>query len=162
MGQWMDGYMAKLDAIRRENRDGGGAGRMALLKDLGKLSARERIGKLLDPGSFEEIGSAVRDLRAPYDGKMRPSPSEGIVMGFGRVNGRPVMTYGFDFTVMSGSLGDQAAWKLADLVEMAGQRRMPVIGMIDSAGERISIERRRFGHERTEHADPQLQPVFPV
>jgi len=140
MGQWMDGYLAKLDDIHQENLNGGGAERMALLKGLGKLCARERIDKLLDPGSFEEIGSPVRDHRAPYDGKMRPSPAEGIVMGYGKINGRPVMTYSFDFTVMSGSLGDQAAWKLADLVEIAGQRRMPVIGMIDSAGERISMK----------------------
>jgi len=61
-------------------------------------------------------------------------------MGFGKVNGDPVMIYSMDFTVMSGSLGDQAAWKLADLTTMAGEKQMPLIGIIDSAGERLSIK----------------------
>lgn len=140
MGQWMNGYLEKLEGIRRENLIGGGEEKMAALKDLGKLSARERIDLLADEGSFEEFGSMVRDHRQPFDGQVRPSPSEGIVMGAARVKGRPVLVYAFDFTVMSGSLGDQAAWKLADLVEMAGQRRMPLVGIIDSAGERLSLK----------------------
>ncbi len=140
MGTWMNGYMDKLAAVRRENLEGGGPERMALMQTLGKLSARERIDRLVDTGSFEEMGSVVRDHRQPFDGKARPSPGEGIVMGFATVAERPVMVYSFDFTVMSGSLGDQAAWKLADLMEMAGQRQMPIIGMIDSAGERLSLK----------------------
>jgi acetyl-CoA carboxylase carboxyltransferase component len=140
MGQWMNGYLEKLDKIRQENLDGGGPEKMAALRGLGKLSARARVDLLADEGSFEEFGSLVRDHRAPFDGQLRPSPSEGIVMGAARVGGRPVMVYSFDFTVMSGSLGDQAAWKLADLVEMAGQRKMPLVGIIDSAGERLSLK----------------------
>jgi len=135
----MDGYLEKLELNRLENLTGGGAERIELQRSLGKLTARERIDELVDPGSFDEIGSLVRDSRSPYDGKDRPSPSEGIVMGFGRVTGRPVMLFSMDFTVMSGSLGDQAAWKLSDLTAMAGRRRLPLIGMIDSAGERLSL-----------------------
>jgi acetyl-CoA carboxylase carboxyltransferase component len=140
MGEWMNGHMEKLAKMRSENQAGGGSEPMARQKSLGKLTARERIHALLDPESFDEIGSAVRDHRRPMDGRMRPSPAEGVVMGFGRISGRPAAVYSFDFTVMSGSLGDQAAWKLADLIEMAGQRGMPVVGMIDSAGERISMK----------------------
>jgi len=140
MGTWMNGYMDKLAAVRRENLEGGGPDRMALIHKLGKLTARERIDRLVDAGSFEELGSIVRDHRHPLDGTLRPSPGEGIVMGSATVYERPVMVYSFDFSVMSGSLGDQAAWKLADLMEMAGQRQMPIIGMIDSAGERLSIK----------------------
>jgi acetyl-CoA carboxylase carboxyltransferase component len=139
MGKWMDGYLERLENNRRENLTGGGRDRIDLQHSLGKLTARERIEKLVDAGSFDEIGSLVRDGRPPYDGQARPSPGEGVVMGFGKVNGRPVMLFSMDFTVMSGSLGDQAAWKLSDLVVMAGKRRLPLIGMIDSAGERLSL-----------------------
>lgn len=140
MGQWMNGYLEKLEAIRRENLAGGGQEKMAELAKFGKRSARERIDLLADSGSFEEFGSMVRDHRAPFDGQLRPSPSEGIVMGAARIGGRPVLVYAFDASVMSGSLGDQAAWKLADLVQMAGERKMPLVGIVDSAGERLSLK----------------------
>ena len=140
MGKWMDGYLEKLANVKEANIKGGGEDRAALMSQLGKLTARERIDKLLDKGSFEEIGSAVTDTRPSFDGKDRLSPSDGVVMGFGEVDGRSVMLYSIDYTVMSGAIGDQAVWKLADLVKMAGQNRMPIIGMIDSAGERISFK----------------------
>jgi acetyl-CoA carboxylase carboxyltransferase component len=143
MGKWMDGYLEKLERNRLDNLTAGGEERIALQHSLGKLTARERIEKLVDAGTFDEVGSLVRDNRPPYDGKARPSPGEGVVMGFAKVKGRPVMLFSMDFTVMSGSLGDQAAWKLADLTVMAGERRLPLIGMIDSAGERLSL---RDGH----------------
>ncbi len=140
MGKWMDGYLKKLSQLREENLNGGGEDRAAVQRRLGKLTARERIDRLADPGSFEEIGSAVRDTRPPFDGKSRLSPGDGIVMGLARVDGRQVMLYALDFTVMSGSIGDQAAWKLVDLVKMAGQLRVPLIGIFDSAGERLSMK----------------------
>jgi acetyl-CoA carboxylase carboxyltransferase component len=139
MGKWMDGYLERLDLNRLENLTGGGSERIDLQHSLGKLTARERIDLLVDAGTFDEIGSLVRDSRPPYDGNARPSPAEGVIMGFGKVNGRPIMLFSMDFTVMSGSLGDQAAWKLSDLTVMAAKRRLPLIGIIDSAGERLSL-----------------------
>jgi acetyl-CoA carboxylase carboxyltransferase component len=136
----MDGYLQKLSKIRTECLEGGGPERVKVQHELGKLTARERIEKLLDPGTFEELGSVVRDTRPPYDGKERPSPGDGVVMGFGKVDGRPLMVFSMDFTVMSGSLGDQAAWKLAELMEMSAKMRVPVVGMFDSAGLRISFK----------------------
>jgi acetyl-CoA carboxylase carboxyltransferase component len=140
MGKWMNGYLDKLSRDRQENLEGGGKERLELQHQLGKLTARERIEKLVDAGTFEEIGSIVRDTRPPFDGKFRSSPSDGVVMGFAEVSGRPITLFSFDFSVMSGSLGDQAAWKLADLTAMAGEKQIPLIGMIDSAGERLSIK----------------------
>ena len=139
MGDWMDGYMQQLAKVRQRNQEGGGQDRIDLIHKLGKLTARERIEQILDTGSFEEIGSVVRDTRPPLDGKKRPDPADGIVMGFGKAAGRPVALYALDFSVMSGSLGDQAAWKLADLTAMAGDRGMPLVGIVDSAGERLSF-----------------------
>ncbi len=140
MGQWMDSYLDRLEGVRRENLEGGGRERLEVQGRFGKLTARERIDLLVDPGTFDEMGSIVTDSRAPFDGKRRPSPSDGVVMGLARVNGSPVALYSMDFSVMSGSLGDQAAWKLVDLTKMAGQNQMPLISIIDSAGERLSIK----------------------
>ena len=140
MGQWMDGYLSRLERIRRENQAGGGEKRLQEIRDLGKLGARERLEKLTDPGSFEEIGSLVNDLRLPCDGRKRPSPADGVVMGLGSVRGRRAAVYALDFSVMSGSLGDQAVWKMNDLTKMAGQMGIPLIGLIDSAGERLSLK----------------------
>ena len=140
MGKWMDGYQKRLAGIRQENLDGGGPERQEIQRGLGKLTARERIDLLVDEGSFEEFGSLVRDTRPPFDGAVRPSASDGVIMGYARVNGRQVLVYAMDFTVMSGSLGDQAAWKLADLMKTAGQNRVPIIGIFDSAGERLSLK----------------------
>lgn len=140
MGQWMNSFLDRLDGVRRENLAGGGKERLGLQGKLGKLTARKRIDLLVDPGTFDEIGSFVTDSRTPFDGKTRPTPSDGVVMGLAKVNGSPVALYSMDFSVMSGSLGDQAAWKLVDLTKMAGQNQMPLISIIDSAGERLSIK----------------------
>jgi len=140
MGKWMDDYLAKLNRLRGESLEMGGRERVSVQHGLGKLTARERIERLADPGSFEELGSAARDTRPPWDGVLRPSPGDGVVMGLARISGRQVMLYAMDFTVMSGSLGDQGAWKLAELTKMAGQLRVPLVGMIDSAGERLGMK----------------------
>jgi acetyl-CoA carboxylase carboxyltransferase component len=140
MGVWMDSYLERLEAVRRQNLEGGGKEYIDQIHQLNKLTARERIDRLLDEDTFEEIGSLVTDTRPPLDGKERPDPSEGVVMGFGRIDGRYVAVYAMDFSVMSGSLGDQAAWKLADMTAMAGDRGMPLIGIIDSVGERLSFK----------------------
>ena len=140
MGEWMNGYLEKLEANRKENLAGGGTERIEQQHKLGKLTARERIEKLVDPGSFEELGSLVREFRAGLDGEAKPSPSDGVIMGLAKVHGRPIMVYSIDFTVMSGSIGDQGIWKIAELIEMAGQEQMPIIGMFDTAGSRISFK----------------------
>ena len=145
MGKWMDGYLEKLAANRRENLEAGGQDRIELQHQLGKLTARERIELLADPGTFEEMGSLVREFRFSLEGDAKPSPSDGVVMGSAEVNGRPVMVYSLDFTVMSGSIGDQGVWKIAELVQMAGQAQLPIIGMFDSAGSRFSFKRGYVG-----------------
>jgi acetyl-CoA carboxylase carboxyltransferase component len=131
MGQWMNGYLEKLAINRQENLEAGGQEAIALQHELGKLTARERIELLADPGSFEEMGSLVRAVRVSADTDARPSPADGVVMGTIEINGRKAMVYSMDFTVMSGSFGDQGIWKIAELVQMAGQEQMPLIGIFD-------------------------------
>ena len=75
MGKWMNGYLAKLAANRQENMDAGGTQRIDLQHQLGKLTARERIEQLVDPRSFEEMGSLVREFRAGIAGEAKPSPA---------------------------------------------------------------------------------------
>jgi len=137
----MDGYLEKLAANEKENLEGGGPDRISLQHNLGKLTARERIEYLADPGSFHDMGSLVRDIRTQLGELVKPSPSDGVVMGTARVNGRQTMIYATDFTVMSGAVGDQGVWKIAELVQMAGQEQVPIIGIFDSAGSRISLTR---------------------
>ncbi len=140
MGKWMNSYLDKLTANRRENAEAGGPQRIELQHQLGKLTARERIEYLTDHDSFEELGSMVREFRFGLEGEPKPSPSDGVIMGVAQVQGKPVMVYSLDFTVMSGSIGDQGIWKIAELIEMAGNQQMPVIGIFDSAGSRISFK----------------------
>ena len=136
----MDSYLAKFSKLQQENLAGEANKGFQRQHDLGKLTARQRIHCLADPGTFEEIGSLIRDNRQPFDGKERPSRGDGIITGLAKVHGRPIVLYSMDFTVMSGSLGDQAAWKLSDLTRMAGQMQQPLIGIIDSGGERLSFK----------------------
>ncbi|MBW1787898.1 MAG: propionyl-CoA carboxylase [Deltaproteobacteria bacterium] len=140
MGQWMDGYLEKLEKNRQESLAGGGQDRIDLQHSLGKLTARERIERLADPGTFNEMGSLTRMHEPIPDPKAKPSPGDGVVMGTICINGRKAMVYSMDFTVMSGSFGDQGIWKIAELVQMAGQGQMPLIGIFDSAGSRISMK----------------------
>jgi len=86
-----------------------------------------------------ELGSLVRDPRTVAGEHEKPSPSDGVVMGAAEVNGRQVLVYATDFTVMSGSLGEQGVWKIAELVQMAGQQQVPIIGIFDAVGSRIGF-----------------------
>ena len=140
MGEWMNGYLKRLEKNWEENQTGGGKDRIEVQHSLGKLTARERIDRLVDPGSFEELGSLVRDPYARLASIPKPSPSDGVVMGQAKIKNRPVMVYALDYTVMSGSIGDQGVWKIAELVQMAGQAQIPIIGMIDSAGSRLTFK----------------------
>jgi len=145
MGQWMDGYLERLVKSRQECMDAGGKERIEVQHSLGKLTARERIERLVDPGTFEDIGSQVRDTRHSFGEGGKLNPADGVSMGFGKVNGRTVMVYSVDFTIESGSIGDQGVWKIAELIQMAGQEQIPVIGMIDSAGSRFGFEKGAVG-----------------
>ncbi|MBW2284608.1 MAG: propionyl-CoA carboxylase, partial [Deltaproteobacteria bacterium] len=119
MSEWMNGFMDQLAANRKENLEGGGQAAIALQHELGKMTARERIDYLVDEGTFVELGSRTRDPRNDLGELTKPSPSDGVVMGAAEISGRQVMVYAMDFTVMSGSLGEQGVWKMAELVKMA-------------------------------------------
>src|SRR6186997_3577083 len=105
--------------------------------DRGKLTARERIEKLLDPGSFEELDTFVRHRTSDF-GMLDNRPwGDAVVTGHGTIDGRPVAVFSQDFTVFGGSLGEVMADKMCKVMDLAAKIGCPVIGINDSGGARI-------------------------
>ena len=127
----------QLEQIRSEASSGGGEARIAAQHAKNKLTARERIEQLIDPGTFQEIGMFVTH-RASGLGMEKTHPyTDGVVTGWGKVDGRLVYVFAQDFTIMGGSVGEAHGMKIANLLDMARQNGAPVIGLNDSGGARI-------------------------
>jgi len=125
----------QLKILREQSRMGGGEKRIARQHEKGKMTARERIAELLDPASFHELEPFVaQDLAAEAD---LASAANGVVTGYGQINGRKVFVYAQDFTVMGGSLGINQSRKICRVMDLAAQNGAPIIGLIDSGGARI-------------------------
>ena len=105
--------------------------------DKGKLTARERIEKLLDPGSFQELDTFVRHRTAEFDMQKNRPWGDAVVTGHGTIDGRPVCVFSQDFTVFGGSLGEVMAEKMCKIMDLAAKIGCPVIGINDSGGARI-------------------------
>src|SRR5919206_505491 len=105
--------------------------------DKGKLTARERIDKLLDPGSFEELDTLVRHRTYEFDMQKRRPWGDAVVTGWGTIDGRPVAVFSQDFTVFGGSLGEVMGEKMCKVMDLAAKIGCPVIGLNDSGGARI-------------------------
>ncbi|GIK78837.1 MAG: acyl-CoA carboxylase subunit beta [Acidobacteria bacterium] len=103
----------------------------------GKLTARERIEKLLDPGSFEELDTFVRHRTSDFDMEKNRPWGDAVVTGYGQIDGRTVFVFSQDFTVFGGSLGEVMAEKMVKVMDMAAKVGAPVIGLNDSGGARI-------------------------
>ncbi|RKY18585.1 MAG: methylmalonyl-CoA carboxyltransferase [Planctomycetota bacterium] len=126
------------DELRRRAEQalvGGGAARLAAQHERGKLSARERLDLLLDEGSFQEFGRLIQGRIEAFGYK--PLPTDGVVTGFGTIEGRPVGVFSQDFTIAGGSLGEAHAAKIVTLMQRALKLGVPVIGLNDSGGARI-------------------------
>lgn len=132
--------MDKLNDLQyRRNviEQGGGADKIKKQHESGKLTARERILMLLDEGSFIEIDAFVKHRCTEFDMPSTEAPGEGVVTGYGTVDGRLVYVYAQDFTVIGGSLGEMHAKKICKVMDMALKMGAPIIGMNDSGGARI-------------------------
>ncbi|MCF8450478.1 MAG: acyl-CoA carboxylase subunit beta [Taibaiella sp.] len=121
----------------QEAMKGGGDKRIADQHKKGKLTARERLQLLLDEGSFEEIGMLVTHRSYDFGMEKEVYPGDGVVTGYGTVNGRLVYVYSQDFTVFGGSLSETHAEKIVKIMELAMQNGAPVVGLNDSGGARI-------------------------
>ncbi len=133
----MKDILDKLEDRRAEARLGGGARRIAAQHAKGKLTARERVEALLDEGSFEEFDLFVTHRCIDFGMEETKYPGDGVVTGWGTINGRQVYVFSQDFTVFGGSLSETHAQKICKIMDMAVQNGAPVIGINDSGGARI-------------------------
>jgi len=127
----------KLIELRKNSKLGGGEKRIAKQHEKGKLTARERLTELLDPASFHELEPFVEQYPGFPDTDGSESIINGVVTGYGQINGRKVFVYAQDFTVMGGSLGEMQSHKICRIMDLAAQNGAPIIGLIDSGGARI-------------------------
>jgi propionyl-CoA carboxylase beta chain len=133
----MQDILSRLEEKRRAAAAGGGEKRTAAQHAKGKLTARERLEVLLDPGSFEEWGMFVEHRSQDFGMAEQKIPGDGVVTGFGTVNGRLVFVFSQDFTVFGGSLSEAHAEKICKVMDEAMKVGAPVIGLNDSGGARI-------------------------
>jgi propionyl-CoA carboxylase beta chain len=133
----MQTILDELEARRAAARLGGGQTRIDAQHRKGKLTARERIDVLLDPGSFEELDMYVEHNCVDFGMEATRIPGDGVVTGSGTVNGRLVFVFSQDFTVFGGSLSERHAQKICKIMDMAMKVGAPVIGLNDSGGARI-------------------------
>jgi len=133
----LDDKLKHLQERREKTYTGGGEQRVKAQHDKGKLTARERLEKLLDSGSFVEIGTFSQTGLEDASSLDYPNPGEGVVTGYGTILGRRIYVYAQDFTVAGGSLGEVHARKICRVQDLAAQNGTPIIGLNDSGGARI-------------------------
>ena len=133
----MHDIIQALEAKRDAARQGGGAARIEAQHRKGRLTARERIEVLLDPGSFVEWDMFVEHRCVDFGMAERRVPGDGVVTGYGTINGRLMFVFSQDFTVFGGSLSESHAEKICKVMDHAAKMGAPVIGLNDSGGARI-------------------------
>ena len=133
----MQDILRQLEEKRAQARAGGGERRVKAQHDKGKLTARERLDVLLDPGSYEEWDMFVEHRCSDFGMAEQKIPGDGVVTGYGTINGRLVFVFSQDFTVFGGSLSAAHGEKIAKIMDQAMKVGAPVIGLNDSGGARI-------------------------
>ena len=136
----MTGNSDKIDELRRRkarSKSGGGQKRISAQHAKGKMTARERIQELLDEDSFTEVDALVEHRCRDFDMDRNVIPGDGVVCGYGTIDGRLVYCFAQDFTVYGGSLGEMHGLKICKILDMALKTGAPVIGLNDSGGARI-------------------------
>jgi acetyl-CoA carboxylase carboxyltransferase component len=132
-----DPRILELRAMREKVRQGGGQERIATQHAKGKLTARERLDLLLDAGTFNELEPFIVHQGDEMGIASEKYPGDGVVTGYGLINGRTVYVYAQDFTVYGGTLGEMQSRKICRMMDLAVRNGVPVIGLLDSGGARI-------------------------
>ncbi len=133
----MRDIIEEVEQRRAEARLGGGQKRIDAQHAKGKLTARERLDVLLDEGSFEEYDMYKTHRCTDFGMEAQVYPGDGVITGWGTINGRPVYVFSQDFTVFGGSLSETHAEKICKIMDLAVQNGAPLIGLNDSGGARI-------------------------
>src|SRR6201988_5249730 len=129
--------LAQLEELRQEAIHAGSESAVAKQHERGKYTARERVEKLLDPGSFQELDTFVRHRTYEFDMQKNRPMGDAVVTGHGTIDGRRVCVFSQDVTVFGGSLGEVIAEKMCKITDLAAKIGCPVIGINDSGGARI-------------------------
>ncbi len=133
----MRDLVENLKEMEKKIELGGGESKIAKQHEKGKLTTRERLEILLDPGTFVEVDKFVKHRNTYFGLDKMELPADGVVTGIGEISGRKVAVYSQDFTVMGGSLGEMHAKKIAKVMDLAMKMGIPIIGINDSGGARI-------------------------
>ena len=136
----MKSMQEKVEDLRERGKlaaQGGGAARVEAQHKKGKLTARERIEGLLDPGTFRELDRFVTHNCRDFGMESKVYPGDGVITGYGKVDGRLMYVFAQDFTVFGGALGEMHAQKICRVMDLAVQNGAPVLGLNDSGGARI-------------------------
>lgn len=157
-----DDRVDRLEELREEARQGGGPERIQRQHEKGKLTARERIEYFLDDGTFTEFDQFRTHRNTNFGMEERKLLTDGVVTGYGDVDGRKVFVFAHDFTIFGGSLGEVFAEKICKVMDVAGEVGAPVIGLNDSAGARIQEGVTSLaGFTDIFHRNQQLSGVVP-
>jgi len=134
---WDPQYLSDLNTMKAKAKAGGGEKRIEAQHKKGKLTVWERVNYLFDEGSFQEVGSLVESRFLDFGMDKKKLPGDGVVTGFGTINGEPVYVAAEDFTVMGGTYGEYHSKKIVRIMDMAFQSKAPFITINDSGGARI-------------------------
>ncbi|MGE5253426.1 MAG: acyl-CoA carboxylase subunit beta [Planctomycetaceae bacterium] len=154
--------LKKLEELKQKASMGGGPERIAKLRQEGYLLAEERVNLLLDPESFLEFGTLAGPQPAEFGPPPVYVPRDGVITGFGQVNGRTVGVYAHDKTVQGGSLGNVQATKISTLIRRACELKVPVVALQDSVGARIQEGNKNMGFDSIFYTLTQASGVIPL
>ncbi|MBI4461148.1 MAG: acyl-CoA carboxylase subunit beta, partial [Acidobacteria bacterium] len=164
----MEDKIRELTERQATLREGGGQKEIGKQHSSGKLTARERIAYFFDPGTFQEFDLFARQIGTEYGLDKAELPADGVVTGFGKVNGRTVFAYSQDFTVAAGTFGERHGQKICKTVDLARRMGAPLVGMSESGGARVSepmgalsaYGQLFFRHARTSGVVPQIALIL--
>lgn len=132
-----DNHLSILRDMRDKALQGGGQKRIEAQHAKGKMTARERLSILLDEGSFQELGALATHNLSDFGMADKRYPGDGVITGFGKINGRRVAVYAQDFTVLGGSFSQVQAQKINKIQDLALESGIPIVGLNDSGGARV-------------------------
>ena len=164
----MEEKLKELEARRERIRHGGGAKLQEKQRAQGKMTARERVDYLLDPGTFVELDLFARHIGTDYGLDKAEVPADGVITGHGKIYGRDTFIYSEDFTVIAGTFGERHGKKICKTIDLALKMGVPVIGINDSGGARVTEQMGAlseygqlfFRHVRTSGVVPQIALIM--